>query len=423
MLKRSAWARGRLGLVLGLVLLPPLLLLCACSSGPEEQATPSAPSVAATPVPASAPEAPAPSAEPASAPTEASAAPASVAGAASEPPPNTPINAPATRVGPGRYAERADVQAFAQDLAQRQPTLRVEQITRALAAAQYQPAVARLIMPAATPAAKNWAAYRARFVEPKRIQAGQQFMAAQAATLQAAEQRWGVPAPLIAAIIGVETFYGRNMGSFRLLDALATLSFDFPTGRSDRSAFFREELEALLLLTQREQRAPESFVGSYAGAVGLPQFMPGSWLRHAVDFDGDGRIDLQASPADAIGSVANFLGNHGWQRGLPTHYAVTPPPPGPPLDRLLGPDILPSFRPDEMTALGAKLSDDGLRDTGLLALVELKNGPDAPSYIAGTQNFWVITRYNRSSYYALSVIDLAQALGANPPQSSTLGRR
>lgn len=308
---------------------------------------------------------------------------------------------------------------FAQALVVRQPTLTIEQITQALTTAQYQPAVARLIMPAATPAAKNWAAYRARFIEPKRIQAGQQFMASQAATLQAAEQRWGVPAPIIAAIIGVETFYGRNTGSFRVLDALATLAFDFPTGRSDRSAFFREELEALLVLSQKEQQPPERFLGSYAGAMGLPQFMPSSWLRHAVDFDGDSRIDLQGSPADAIGSVANFLANHGWQRGLATHYAVSPPPPGPALDRLLGPDILPSFRPDEMAALGARLADEALRDTGLLALVELKNGPDAPSYIAGTQNFWVITRYNRSSYYALSVIDLAQALGT----PSSLGRR
>lgn len=421
-MRHSAWARGRLGLAL----LPALLLLCACSSSPEKHAPPVpgrvTESVLGPALPASAAETPAPSAAPASAPAEAivaSANAANAAGAASEPPPSPPLPRP----GPGRYGERADVQAFANDLAQRQPTLKIEQITQALATAQYQPAVARLIMPAATPAAKNWAAYRARFVEPKRIQAGQQFMAAQAAPLQAAEQRWGVPAPVIAAIIGVETFYGRNMGSFRLLDALATLTFDFPTGRSDRSAFFREELEALLLLSQREQRAPDSFMGSYAGAVGLPQFMPGSWLRHAVDFDGDGHIDLQTSPADAIGSVANFLANHGWQRGLPTHYAVTPPPPGPSLDRLLGPDILPSFRPDEMTALGASLSEDGLRDTGLLALVELKNGTEAPTYIAGTQNFWVITRYNRSSYYALSVIDLAQALGNSPSRSSTLGRR
>lgn len=414
-MRHSAWARGRPGLAL----CPTLLLVCACASGPEQQATPPAPSVAQTPSPASAAEATAPSAAPASASTEAQATSARAAAAASEP----PATAPLARLGPGRYAERADALAFAQELAQRQPTLKIEQITQALATAQYQPAVARLIMPAASPAAKNWAAYRARFVEPKRIQAGQQFMAAQAVPLQAAEQRWGVPAQVIAAIIGVETFYGRNMGSFRLVDALATLSFDFPTGRSDRSAFFRDELEALLLLSQREQRAPESFLGSYAGAVGLPQFMPGSWLRHAVDFDGDGRIDLQTSPADAIGSVANFLANHGWLRGLPTHYAVTPPSPGPALDQLLAPDIQPSFRADEMAALGAKLSDEGQRDTGLLALVELKNGADAPSYIAGTQNFWVITRYNRSSYYALSVIDLAQALSTPPSRSSTLDRR
>lgn len=325
--------------------------------------------------------------------------------------------------GPGRYAQRAEVQAFARAVASRHPDLPADAIVQTVAAAQYQPGVARLIMPAATPAAKNWTAYRARFVEPRRIQAGQQFMAEQATTLLAAEQRWGVPGPIVAAIIGVETFYGRNMGSFRVLDALATLSFDFPTGRSDRSAFFRDELEALLVLSQQSGRPADSLVGSYAGAIGLPQFMPSSWLAHAIDFDGDGRIDLLGSPADAIGSVARFLAHHGWQRGLATHHAVTPPPPGAALDQLLGPDILPSFRPDEMTALGARLDDDGLRDPGLLALVELKNGGDASTYIAGTQNFWVITRYNRSSYYALSVIDLAQALSTSPSRSSTLGRR
>jgi len=365
-------------------------------------------------------------AEPAPAASAAAADP-SAASAASAPPGAeasggaTAASAPDTSApasGPGRYAQRHEGLSFAAGLAQRQPELPVERTLAALAQAQYQPSVARLIMPAATPAAKNWAQYRARFVEPKRIQAGQQFMTAQAAALQAAEQRWGVPAPIIAAIIGVETFYGRNTGNFRALDALATLAFDFPTGRSDRSAFFRDELEALIRLSLREGQAPESYLGSYAGALGLPQFMPSSWLKYAVDFDGDGRIDLQGSPSDAIGSVANFLAAHGWQAGLRTHYGVEPPAPGTGLQTLLAPDILPSFTPDDMAAHGARLSLEAQQHPGLLALVELKNGDKAPSYVAGTDNFWVLTRYNRSSYYALSIIDLAQALSTTPAISA-----
>lgn len=302
--------------------------------------------------------------------------------------------------------------AFVDEVLARHPELSRAALLDALGQAAYQPSVARLIMPAATPAAKNWTAYRARFIEPKRIQAGVQFAKDNTAALLAAEQRWGVPATIITAIIGVETFYGRNTGSYRAIDALATLAFDFPSGRSDRSGFFRDELEALWVLSQREGQPPQRYLGSYAGALGLPQFMPSSWLRYAVDFDGDGRIDLGGSPADAIGSVANFLSAHGWQPGVPTHYDVTPPAAGPALDQLLGPDILPSFRADEMQQLGARLSDAGARDPGLLALVELKNGNDPSSYVAGTQNFYVVTRYNRSSYYALSVAELAQALAA-----------
>jgi membrane-bound lytic murein transglycosylase B len=356
------------------------------------------------------PAPPAPAPAPPALPTPAVVAPAASAPAeAPEPPPQAAL--PASGVpAPGRYAERSEVQAFARDVAQRHPELGT--VADTLAQAQYQPTVARLIMPAATPAAKNWTAYRARFVEPKRIQAGVQFATAQAAALQAAEQRWGVPASIIAAIIGVETFYGRNTGNYRALDALATLAFDFPTGRSDRSTFFRDELEALLLLSQREGQPVASYVGSYAGALGLPQFMPSSWLRYAVDFDGDGRIDLLGSPVDAIGSVANFLAAHGWQPGLPSRYGAAPPPPGPALDQLLGPDILPSFRADEMQQLGAVLAPEGKSAPGLLALVELKNGDATPTYIAGTQNFYVLTRYNRSSYYALSIVDLAQAIAA-----------
>jgi membrane-bound lytic murein transglycosylase B len=210
--------------------------------------------------------------------------------------------------------------------------------------------------------------------------------------------------------VGVETYYGRHTGNFRVIDALATLSFDFPTGRKDRSAFFRSELEAFLSWCAREGVDPQLQKGSFAGAMGLPQFMPSSIGKFAVDMDGDGHIDLQNSGADVVGSVARYLADAGWQRDMPTHFEVAVPVDASDRAVLLGPDILPSFSATQFAERGAELNDAGRRHIGPLALVELQNGDRAASYIAGTQNFYAVTRYNWSSYYALAVIELAQAL-------------
>jgi membrane-bound lytic murein transglycosylase B len=287
-----------------------------------------------------------------------------------------------------------------------------EAIDSALLQARFSASVKRLIMPPPTGTLKNWAAYRARFVEPQRIAEGLRWWNAHARWLAEAEQVHGVPAEIVVAIVGVETYYGRITGGFRVLDALATLAFDFPTGRSDRSAYFRGELAHFFVLCEREGWDPTAVRGSFAGAMGLPQFMPSSQLDFAVDFDGDGHVNLGTSAADVIGSVAHFLAMHGWQRGLPTHYAVTPPPPSAGLVTLLAPDIKPGFTAAEFEQHGAQLDEAGQRHEGLLALVELLNGGATPSYVAGTQNFYTITRYNWSSYYALAVIDLADTLRA-----------
>jgi membrane-bound lytic murein transglycosylase B len=228
--------------------------------------------------------------------------------------------------------------------------------------------------------------------------------------LHQAEQRWGVPAEIVVGIVGVETFYGRVMGNFRIIDALTTLAFDFPPGRRDRSEFFRSELEALLVTSYREKVVPHSLKGSFAGATGLPQFMPSSRARWAVDMDGDGHIDLQNNKADVVGSVAHYLASFGWQHGMPTHYAVVPPPAGADRAALLAPDILPSFSAEQMAQRGAVLDDSGRTHSGPMALVELHNGDAPPSYIAGTQNFYTVTRYNWSSYYAMAVIELGAAV-------------
>jgi len=307
------------------------------------------------------------------------------------------------------YGAREDVLRFAAEVAERRGWDRAW-VERQLATARRLAVVQRLILPPPAGTAKNWAAYRDRFVEPVRVEAGVQFWRDHEPWLQQAEKRWGVPAEIVVGIVGVETFYGRVMGHFRVLDALATLSFDFPAGRRDRSGFFRSELEELLALAQARQVDLQSLRGSYAGALGLPQFMPGSVNKYAVDFDGDGRIDLQASGADVVGSVAHYLAEFGWQRGMPTHYGVAVPVDAADRAALLVPDILPTFTPAQLAERGAELSPAGQAHAGPLALVELQNGDAAPSYVAGTQNFYAVTRYNWSSYYAMAVIELGAGI-------------
>jgi membrane-bound lytic murein transglycosylase B len=307
------------------------------------------------------------------------------------------------------YGEREDLMRFAAEQAAANGWDEAP-LRAVLAQAKKLPQVQRLIMPPPAGTAKDWNAYRARFVEPLRLQAGLAFWHANEAALARAEEVYGVPAELIAGLIGVETFYGRITGGFRVLDALATLGFDFPPGRKDRSAFFRSELAEFLILCRREGLDPLSLKGSYAGAMGWPQFMPSSWNRHAIDFDGDGHVDLIQSPADAIGSVAHYLVQHGWQRGMPTHYAVAVPVDTAERARLLAPDILPSFSAAQFAEAGAQLAEAGQQHIGALALVELQNGDAAPSYVAGTANFYALTRYNWSSYYAMAVIEMGRSL-------------
>jgi membrane-bound lytic murein transglycosylase B len=317
----------------------------------------------------------------------------------------------ATPTGPV-YAGREDARLWTQDAAKRLD-LPADWLQKQIDQARRIMVIEKLIMPPATPAAKNWAAYRARFIESQRIQAGARFWRTHKATLEKAEREFGVPAAIVVGILGIETLYGQNTGNFRVLDALATLTFDFPSKHPravERQAFFKSELEQFLLLTSRSGADPLSVKGSFAGAMGLPQFMPSSWARYAIDFDGDGRIDLFGSPADVIGSVANYFKAFQWQPGMPTHYPVDLVPGQTDMDALMAPDILPTFSVSSFTAKGARLEGAALNHTGPLALIELRNGLDAPSYVAGTENFYAITRYNWSSYYAMSVIELAEAV-------------
>ena len=307
------------------------------------------------------------------------------------------------------YGQREDVVQFGRALAATNQ-LDPDWVLSQLAQARFQPRVTQLVMPPPAGTPKNWAAYRARFVEPQRIGAGLRWWQDNAEALTRAEARYGVPPEIVTAIVGVETFYGRLTGSFKVIDALATLSFDFPSGRSDRSAFYRDELGAFLRWCAAEKRDPQSVLGSFAGAIGLPQFMPSSILKYAVDFDGDGRIDLNTHGDDVVGSVAHYLAEFGWQRGLVPTVAVTPPAEVREKALMLVNDITPSLSASQMREHGAILPADATDALGPLALVELQNGGEAPSYVAGTRNFYVITRYNWSAYYAMAVVDLARAL-------------
>ena len=300
----------------------------------------------------------------------------------------------------------------ADDIAQRRDLNRAW-VRKTIAQAHFMPQIAKAITPPAVGVAKNWQLYRSRFVEPIRITAGVNFWQANQETLQRAELATGVSPEIIVGILGVESIYGQQMGTYRVLDALTTLAFDFPTSHpraAERSAFFRAELEQFLSLTARKGGDPLRLKGSYAGAMGMPQFMPSSWSKYALDFDGDGRVDLFNSSADVIGSVANYFKAFNWQPGLPTHYQVAFDTQKLDLEALLLPDILPTFSVTSFQAKGAELSGEALEHKGKLALIELQNGDAPASYVAGTDNFYAITRYNWSSYYAMAVIELGQAI-------------
>ncbi len=301
---------------------------------------------------------------------------------------------------PGNIAELPEAEVFARDLAQRHG-FDPDELLAQFAKVKQNTGVLSLIAPPTLPTQRSWTRYRARFVNPQRIAGGVDFWQEHAATLARARVIYGVPEEVIVAIIGVETVYGRNTGGFSVLEALATLAFQYPR----RADFFRTELEQFLLLSRENSLDPLSVRGSYAGAIGIPQFMPGSQRRFAVDFDRDGRIDLANSVDDAIGSVARFLEQHGWQAGQPV--AVVANLPGTPDASLIEAGIRPSLRASDLFERGILAEAPAEATVTLVDLVT----PEAPTeYWLGFENFYVITRYNRSSFYAMSVFQLAEAI-------------
>jgi membrane-bound lytic murein transglycosylase B len=302
------------------------------------------------------------------------------------------------------YLERPDVRSFI-DAMSRDHGIDSAELERILGDVRYSPAAVRLIGPPPSSApspARSYSRYRAKFLTPALIFEGSRFWAQHAQYLARAETEFGVPAEVILGILGVETSYGRNTGSFRAIDALATIAFD----GERRQDYFREELKELLLLALESGMDPLSLKGSYAGAVGLPQFMPSSYRRYAVDYDGDGAIDLINSPADAIGSIASYMKAFGWVPGETPAAPVRLMPGSEPhlvsgLERIH----------DLMEVQGKGVVFSGREPpAGPISIFELPT-PGLPSkFVAGFTNFEVVTRYNRSTFYASAVLELADAI-------------
>ncbi|MFL6643230.1 lytic murein transglycosylase B [Paraburkholderia fungorum] len=319
---------------------------------------------------------------------------------------------------PQRYANNANVDAFISDMVARYDF--DEAALHALfARVSYSATAVKLVTPSPSPSVKNWRVYQSRFLDPVRINAGVRFWRANQATLQRAYEEFGVPPEVIVGIIGVETIYGRFMGNFRVLDALTTLTFDYPNtaNRADRQATFRKNLEDYLVWTRDSQIDPTTVLGSYTGAIGIPQFLPSSIVEYAVSYDGNKQIDLRTSQADAIGSVANYLRQNGWENGRPVVWKIGSdagslgvaqaaadgkPEPHWPLDQLLRAGLLLN-EPDVDIAAEAGTP---------VTVVDLPSPGRGTEYMLGLKNFYVLTRYNRSFFYALAVYQLGQRVKA-----------
>lgn len=305
----------------------------------------------------------------------------------------------------GSFAGRPEVQAFVDRLVN-EHGFKAAELHRVIGAIEPDPRVLELMNPPPRTVQRSWRDYRRRFVNGSRIDAGLRFWFENETPIARASNRYGVPEEIIVGIIGVETIYGRHTGTFPVVASLATLAFDFPR----RADFFRRELEQFLIHARETGIDPLAVRGSYAGAIGLPQFMPSSIRHYAVDFDGNGKIDLAGSAEDAIGSVANFLAEHGWERDGPTHVEARLAT-GAQLAPLIEAGIEPRFDTAQLAAHGVRPATETPAQMRF-ALIDLPNAGAATDYALGPRNFYVLTRYNRSSFYAMAVIELGQAVRA-----------
>ena len=327
-------------------------------------------------------------------------------------------------IAAGDYSAREDVDEFVTTMVNDHGFV-ASDVRAVLDQAVYQQSIIDAIT---RPAEKKpWISYREIFVTPTRIEDGVQFARENIVTLKRAEEEFGVPIEIIVAIIGVETNYGRNMGRYRVLDALATLGFDYPA----RAKFFRGQLEEFLILTCEEKVKPfdhdgackreelggtlgtsiviGDLVGSYAGAMGYGQFIPSSYRHFAIDYDGDGARDIWRNVVDAIGSVAAYFKDHGWEVGEPVIAQVGVSETGSVIDDLANSSLTPTKTVAQWKALGVETQDD--RDAAYASIFRYETG-DATNYYLGYHNFYVITRYNISRLYAKAVVEVADGIAA-----------
>ncbi len=297
------------------------------------------------------------------------------------------------------YSDRPDVDGYIKELTKAHGFERAELLALFGEAQRKQNILDAIARPAEK--TKPWSEYREIFLTDSRIRDGVEFWRTNAAALARAQAEYSVPPEVVVAIIGVETRYGTNAGSYRVLDALSTLAFDYPP----RSTFFKSELTQFLLLAREEGMNPRTLTGSYAGAMGYGQFIPSSFRAYAVDFDGDGRRDIWGNPTDAIGSVANYFRRHGWTADGPViePARVTTPQ----ADAVANESLNLAYTVAQLRALGVTI--DGLPDAAEAGLYRY-DGAQGQEYWVGLHNFFVITRYNHSTMYALAVHQLGQAI-------------
>ncbi|MBU0688366.1 MAG: lytic murein transglycosylase B [Gammaproteobacteria bacterium] len=276
-------------------------------------------------------------------------------------------------------------------------------LERVFRRAEQRPDVIEAIEKPAT--LKPWAEYRANFVNPQRIKDGLKFWKKNEIFLNRAQQQFGVPAEYIVAIIGVETMYGKQTGRFRTLDALTTLAFDFPR----RAPYFRAELEQYLLLASEQDFNLLAINSSYAGALGIPQFMPSNYRKYALDYNGNGHVDILHEPADAIGSVGNYFKHYGWRSGEPVTTQVRVAEGSDLGDMMVARPVM-GWTTD--AGVSFETEPKGVLPPAWLLDLTLENGKE---YWLAFENFDVIMRYNISSYYAMSVHQLAQVMRASRP--------
>jgi membrane-bound lytic murein transglycosylase B len=311
-----------------------------------------------------------------------------------------------SHAGPGAplYSDREEVRAFVTELADKHELNEAELLGMFRRAEPQQAVLDAISRPAEK--ALTWAQYRPIFITESRARGGVEFWREHADILEKAEAEYGVPPQVITAIIGVETRYGRHRGSYPVFDSLITLGFDAPR----RQNFFRSELEQFLLLARDEQFDPFAVKGSYAGAMGIPQFISSSYRHYAVDFDGDGRRDLIDNPADAIGSVANYFKRHGWKNGRPVAVeAVLEDESARELAVGRGRGGLKPERTVAGFRRAGVVVDSALPDEAPATLIRLE-GSEGDEYWLGLKNFYVITRYNISAMYAMAVYQLSNEI-------------